>query len=739
MTAPDSNAAQIAAAAAAANALPPAADERPEWTPRAEMTVLNREIPRLDGPQKVTGRARYTHDVRLPGMVYARLVVTPYARADVGRISLTAARKVPGVVYAETVKADDEGVRYQGYDGILVVVAAETPEAAEDGVRAVRAKVTPLRPPLVTPEQALADGAPQITRRGNVSSESSRGDSDAAAAALEGCDAVVEATYTLPVQHHVCLETHGCVVDYRGGDSATVYHSSQYVTGGPQEFAQYLELPRGNVRVICEHMGGGFGSKFGAGTEGLLACQTAKALGRPVHLMLTREDEFLMAGNRSGSKQRMVGGATKDGKLRALLVEADRLGGVGQGSLPTPPYIYDVETSWSRLRSVHTATDSNRAQRSPGHPQASFAMESLVDELAYALSIDPLAMRLANLSDPVYHRQLQRAAREIGWDAHPHKTAHGAPDADGRALGIGFGVSTWGSSSRPDAIVEVRIHPDGSLEVSNAVQDIGQGSRTLVAAIVAEEFGLPVSAVTPRIGDSSLPTSVYSGGSITTGSVAPAVKDAAFNARTALAARVATALGVEPDTLVFRGGRVEVRDDPSVGMSWKGACALLGGDPLTASGKYRDHLHGERVHGAQAAKVSVDVLTGRVRVLRMVCVQDQGIPFNRMALRSQINGGLIQALSYGLFEERVIDPIHGVMLSDDLEAYKIAGAQEMPEFTVILDDDDDRQAAMGMAEAPNIPGHGAIANAVYNACGVRVRDMPLTPDKILTKWLEMQR
>ena len=149
---------------------------RAEWTPRAEMSVLNTDIPRLDGPQKATGRARYTHDVRLPGMVYARLVVTPFARADVGRISLTAARKVPGVVYAEVVKQDDEGVKYQGYDGILAVIAAETPEAAEDGVRAVRAKVEPLRPPLVTAEQALADGAPAITRRGNVSGESSRGD-----------------------------------------------------------------------------------------------------------------------------------------------------------------------------------------------------------------------------------------------------------------------------------------------------------------------------------------------------------------------------------------------------------------------------------------------------------------------------------------------------------------------------------------------------------------------------------
>lgn len=712
---------------------------RPEWTPRAEMSVLDKETRRLDGPQKVTGRARYTHDVRLPDMVYARLLVVPYARATVRRVSLTAARAVPGVVWAEVVKPDGEDVRYQGYDGIVAVICATTPEAADDGVRAVRARVDPIGPPLVTPEQALAPGAPTITLRGNVSSESTRGDEAAVREALQGCDAVVEATYTCAVQHHVCLETHGCVVDYRGGDSATVYFSTQYVSGAPGEFAQALGLSASNVRVITEHMGGGFGSKFGAGSEGLMACRAALALKRPVHLMLTRRDEFLMAGNRSGARQHMTGGMTRDGKFVALHVDADRLGGIGPGSLPTPPYIYEVGATYASLRSVHTATDPNRAQRSPGHPQASFAMESLVDELAYAAGVDPLTARLANLSDPVYARQLQRVAREIGWDAHPHKTAPGAPGVDGRAVGIGFGVSTWGSSSRPDTVVEVRVHSDGSVEARTCTQDLGTGSRTLVAAIVAEEFGLPVTAVTPHIGDSALPPSIYSGGSVTTGSVAPAVKDAAHNARVALAARVAPLLGVEADAVVFRGGRVTGASAAGAGLDWRAACAVLGDDPLVATGRYQDHLHGERVHGAQAVRVEVDTLTGRIRVLKMVCVQDQGIPFNRMALRSQINGGLIQALSYGVLEERVIDPLRGLMLSDDLESYKIAGTHEMPEFTVIIDDEDTRQAAMGMAEAPNIPGAGAIANAVHNACGLRLRDLPLTPDKVLMGWQEMQR
>jgi xanthine dehydrogenase YagR molybdenum-binding subunit len=695
------------------------------------MTLLNTDIRRVDGPTKVTGQALYTHDMRLPGMVWARLAVCPYPRARIEALDVGPARDVPGVVWAEALRSAGDEVAYQGYDAIVAVVAAETPEAAEDGVRAVRAEYERLYPPLVTVEQAMADDAPGIGRGGeNVRVESSRGDRAEAEAALGECDAVVEATYTLPVQHHVCLETHGVVVDYRGGDEATVYHSSQYVTGGPGEFNEHLDLPRDKVAVVTQHMGGGFGSKFGAGREGQIACQVAKALQRPVHLMLPRRHEFLMAGNRSGSRQAMRAGASSDGRIRALIVEADKLGGMGGGSLPTPPYIYDVETTFAEVRSVHTATDANRAQRAPGHPQASFAMEGLVDELAYAVGMDPLEFRKRNLGDDVWHRQLDRVAREIGWLDHPHRTAPGGA-GDEPAVGIGFGVSVWGSGSQPSTVCEVRIEPDGAITARTAVQDLGTGSRTLVAAIVAEEFSLPVTAVRAEIGDSRLPPSVFSGGSITTGSIGPSIKDAAHKAREALQERVAPLLQTESDNLVWTEGRVCRRDDPSACLDWPAACAALAGSPLVVQGTFQQHLRDRGVHGAQAAKVEVDTDTGAIRVLKMVCVQDQGLPLNRLALRSQINGGMIQALSYGLLEQRVHDADYGLLLTDNLEHYRIAGCQEMPELVALIDDDDDRPAVMGMAEAPVIPGHGAIANAVYNACGVRLRDLPLTPDRFL--------
>ncbi|MCP3916249.1 MAG: xanthine dehydrogenase family protein molybdopterin-binding subunit [bacterium] len=709
----------------------PSPQDKVAWEPRDEMTVLNKDARRLDGPVKVTGRAVYPHDVRLPNMVYARLLVHPAPRSKLTRVDVEPARQVPGVVYAEVLKSGGEEVLYQGDDAVLAVVAAETPEAAEDGVRAVVVELEELWPPMVTPEQALADDSPKITENGNVVVAGTRGDQAEVEATLGRCDAVVEASYSLPVQHHACLETHGCVVDF-DGEKATTYPSTQMVTGSTGMFARELGISRSDVRVLTPYMGGGFGAKFGIGKEGAVASEVAKALMRPVHLMLTRPQEFLMAGNRSGSKQVMKGGATKDGVFQALYVEADKHGGMGRGSLPTPPYIYDVASNASTIRQVHTATDANRAMRAPGHPQASFAMESMVDELSYAIGMDPVEFRKKNLSSEVYHRQLDRVAKEIGWAEHEHRTEPGKVDGNVR-VGIGFGVSTWGSGGRPGCKCEVRIEADGSIRSSVGTQDLGTGSRTYVASIVAEEFGLELSQVEARIGDSDLPPSVGSGGSVTTGSLAPAVKDAAHNARVALCDKVAPVLECDPDELTWQGGKVYPTGEPDRALTWKEACATVGSDPLVAMGEFQPHLHQGRVHGAQAAKISVDTLTGEIKVLKMVTIQDQGIPLIRSALRSQINGGMVQALSYGLLEQRVHDADLGYMLTANLEDYKIAGVQEIPEMVAIIDDDDTRQTVCGMAEATCIPGHAAIANALYNACGVRIRDLPLSADRVVTE------
>lgn len=703
--------------------------EGPKWPARDELRVINRDLLRVESPEKVTGRARYTSDVRLPGMVYARLLLCPMPHAEV-ELDLEPAKKIAGVATARAVKQGE--TKFLGQP--VAVVAADTPEHAEDGVRAIVAKFKAL-PWAVDVAQAMAENAPGVTDKGNIKELRSNGNEEDFAAALGKCDATIEATYSVPVQHHACLETHGVVVDFRGGDEATVYASTQGTFTIPEDAANSLGLKGSQVTSIVEHMGGGFGGKFGLGIEGKTACEVARELGRPVHLMLTRGQEFLMAGNRSGAIMRVRAGATRDGKLMAMSGDVTRLGGLGEGSHPGLPYIYKVwgdKAVFSKSRAVFTNTDAARAMRAPGHPQASFAMESALDELAYLVGVDPLTFRKTNLTDPVYARQLDLAAQAIGWDAHPNKTTF-AKDADpvrGTKTGIGFAVSTWGGGGRPECKVEVRVQKDGGITATVGTQDLGTGTRSYVAAIVAEEFGLPASAVTPRIGNSNYGRANASGGSTTTASLAPAVKDAASKARAAFFEHLAPLLKTSASRLVARNGEIVDRDEPKRGTGWREACATLGEQGLSQTGEWQASLCDKGVHGAQAAKVEVELLTGAIRVITMVAVQDMGLPLNRIGVRSQLNGGMTQALSYGLFEERVIDPELGLMLNANFEEYKLAGCQEIPDMLAMIDDQDTR-GVIGMSEPAIIPGHTAIANAVYNACGVRLRELPLTPDKVL--------
>jgi xanthine dehydrogenase YagR molybdenum-binding subunit len=697
------------------------------WPAQAERTLLGHDLERVDSPVKVSGRARYTHDVRLPGMLYARLLCSPLPWAKV-ELDLEPARSVPGVAAVIALEIANGTVRWLGAP--VAAVAARTPEEAEDGVRAIRAKWT-AQAWAVDHAQATAENAPKVARDGAVGKTDTSGDPAEAEAALLAAAVRIEGTYSLPVQHHACLETHGVVVDYQGGEEATIYASTQGTHTLGDEAAKVLGIKASNVRTIVEHMGGGFGSKFGLGIEGLAACLLAKETGKPVHLMLTRPAEFVAAGNRSGARQTLRGGASADGKLVALIADVDKLGGLSRGSFPGQrPYIYAFEKAAMRVRAVHTNTDAARAMRAPGHPQASFGIESLVDELAYALEHDPLEFRKKNLVDPAYTRQLDAVAKAIRWDAHPNKKKP-ATLSDGIGIGIGFAVATWGGGGNKGNEVTVRIERDGSVSASVGSQDLGTGTRTYVAAIVAEELGLPLAAVEARIGDTRLGAGSPSGGSTTTASLAPAVKDAAVNARLAFAERVAPALGLAAADLRFAKGRVGAAGDLSKSIEWKKACAALGSEGVSARGTWQADLSGNGVHGAQAAKVRVDTLTGRVDVLEMVGMQDCGVPLNRLALKSQLNGGMIQALSYGLFEERVIDPVLGLALNANFEDYKIAGTLEIPEMQSLIDDGDTRNVVIGMSEGAIIPGHSAIANAVYNACGARVRELPMTPDKVL--------
>ena len=702
-------------------------DSGPGWGPNDKHRLLNKRITRVDGPLKATGVARYTYDQRLPGMLYGRILRCPHGHARVTKLDTAAAEKIPGV--KAIVPAPLTELRFAGAP--VAAVAATTPEIAGDAIRAIKVTYEVL-PHVVHASEAIKEGAPKVVaEENNLQEKAKNGDPAKVEAAFASADEIVEAEYITQRVHHACLETHGMVVDYRGGNSATIYASTQGTFTIPGDAAKELGLQQSDVVSSVEHMGGGFGSKFGIGTEGMLACRLSKQTKAPVKMMLTRYDEFVMAGNRSGSWQKLKAGVKKDGTIVAVRARQYRLGGLGPGSQAGQPFIYTMGDAYREIFALHTNEDSSIAMRAPGYPQASFAAESLVDELAHKIKMDPVEFRKKNLRDQVYHRQLDRGAREIGWSRR-NPVAGGNPGPLKRGMGCGVGI--WGGAGNNQCKVDVTISRDGSAVVAVGTQDLGTGTRTYMRAIVAEELGLGIKDVTERIGNSKLGGANPSGGSTTAPSLAPSVKDAAVKTRLLIAGRVAPLLGnPKPEEIVFADRKVSANGKS---LSWAEACASLPAAGITGHGEWRSDLQARGVHGACFAEVEVDVETGFIRPVKMVHIQDGGLPLNRLTFESQINGGMIQSLGMVLYEGRVMDADLGMQVNPGFGDYKLPGTLEMPEMIPIIDDDDKREAVIGVAEGCNIPAVGALANAVFNACGVRVRELPITPDKILMALLK---
>jgi xanthine dehydrogenase YagR molybdenum-binding subunit len=697
-------------------------DSGPGWGPNDKHRLLNQRMTRVDGPLKAAGAARYTYDQRLPGMLHGRILRCPHAHARVTKIDTLAALKIAGV--KAIIEAPLTELRYAGAP--VAAVAATTPEIAGDALRAIKVTYEVL-PHVVHASEAIKPGAPKVVaEENNLQEKGKNGDPQKAEAAFASADEIVEAEYVCARIHHACLETHGMVVDYRGGEEATIYASTQGTFTIPADAAKELGLQQSAVTSSVEHMGGGFGSKFGIGIEGMLACRLSKQTKAPVKMMLTRYDEFVMAGNRSGAWQKLKAGVKKDGTIVAMQARQYRLGGIGQGSQAGQPYIYTMGDTYREIYALHTNEDSSIAMRAPGHPQASFAAESLMDELAYKIKMDPVAFRKKNLRDPVYVRQLDRAASEIGWSRR-NPIAGGNPGPLKRGFGCAVGI--WGGGGNNQCKVDVTISRDGAVVVAVGTQDLGTGTRTYTRAIVAEELGLGIKDVQERIGNSKLGGANPSGGSTTAPSLSPSVKDAAIKTRLLLAERVAPLLGnPKPEEVVFADKKVSAGGRS---VTWQEACASLPAAGITGHGEWRSDLQTRGVHGACFAEVEVDVETGLIKPIKMVHVQDGGLPLNRLTFESQINGGMIQSLGQAFWEGRVMDAQLGIQLNPGLGDYKIPGTLEMPEMVPIIDDDDKREAVIGIAEGCNIPALGALANAVFNACGVRVRELPITPDKIL--------
>lgn len=732
---------------------PAPGDLRP-WDLDSSLRTVKGRHPRLEAPLKVTGRAKYTYDVHLPGMLWAKMVRAPIPAGRIVRIDTGKAERLSGV--KAVWKTDAKLVRFAGQD--IAAVAAVSQEIAEDAARLVEVRyeaapfVTDVseamtsKAPLVYAE-GQPPGPPNAPRRGNVIGPLPPTTAGGARGGTRGsietgfveAAVVHEGTYRIAVHTHAVLETHG-IVSHWEGDRLTCYTSTQGVFMVRAALAEAFGLDRKKVRVISEHMGGGFGSKLYPSAVGsafaIVACRLARQAGAPVKLMLDRHEEQICTGNAPGALMTVRLGAKADGTLTAIHHQAYTEGGIGQsartggpaGSMyPQCPNVKLEEYD------VFTNAGPTCALRAPGHPQGAFGLECAVDELAHRLGMDPLELRRRNDTHPFRRTYYDVGAKAIGWERR-NAVPGGTPGPKKRGIGMAHG--NWYVLFREAVAVEVRVHRDGSVELFHGAQDIGTGIRTALAAIAAEELGLRPADITVHVGDTQFPPGGTSGGSTTTNSSGPAARLAAHEARLRVAALAAPLLKVRVEDLDFVGEKIVVTGEPSRGVSFQEAARKMPGEVIVCLADRKKQFESVRrdLAATQFAEVEVDVETGKIRVLKMVGVHNCGIPINALTAENQLIGAQIQGASWALLEHRTLDRNVGTMVNPNLEAYKLLGPSDMFEAVPILTDGanaGNNTSATGMAEPVFVPTLAAIANAVFNATGVRLRELPMTPDRVL--------
>ena len=732
----------------------------PAWDTGTLLATVGRAHPRLEGPEKVTGRARYSYDVRLPRQLFARVLRSPHPHARITRIDTAAAEAVPGVfAVLSSANAPDidwyqEGklfettVRFVGDE--VAAVAAESEEVADDALRLIEVEYAPL-PFVATIAAALTPGAPKVHDGGNVAGEPKTYERGDPPAGFRQAEVVVEADFVTQSALHNALEPHGCTASWEG-DELTLWDSTQGIFAVRQQVAEKLGLPEHRVRVIKEHMGGGFGAKQIAWKHDVIAALLSRQAGRPVQLMLDREAENLAVGNRNPTRQHVRLGALRDGTLTAIEARLEQSAGAymtgGEASDVSGMYqtLYRCPNVRTEQVAAYTNTGPAVAFRAPGHVEAAFALEQAMDELARQLGMDPVALRLKNYAEgdqtegkpytlPGALRScIERATAAFGWDAYQRPPASLA-----KRRGVGFAVSVWAAGGgKPPGYAWIELNADGTAEVVTATQDIGTGTRTGLAQVAAEELGLPLDRVALRLGDTARgPYSPVSSGSTTQATLGPAVRAAAAEVKAQLCDVAAALMEVPTERLAVRDGRVVVDGDPGKGMAVEEVAQAISPHTLQGRGARGPNPQDKaiRTFGAQCVEVEVDAETGEVTVLRVVTAHDCGRIVNPTLVDSQVIGAVTQGIGFALTEERVVDEKRGLVLNPNLEEYKVPTVSDVPPIeharVGIPDPEANPTGAKGVGEPPLIPTAPAIANAVFDAVGVRLRVAPLSRPRLL--------
>jgi xanthine dehydrogenase YagR molybdenum-binding subunit len=757
-------------------------DEPPALAINDKLAVVGKRTRRIDAHQKVTGAATYTADIQLPGMLAARFLRSPYPSAKVKRLDYSKAIRYPGVFAVHVLGVQQEGavkmeeghdmpaesytegelpqLRYVGQP--IAAVAATSMNVAKEAIKLIEITYETM-PFVVDLDKARQDNAPLVFEE-KVEDEGNAGDVGVKAAedqqgnlrgpttgsflggprgdvdkGFEAADFILEGEFRTQVQTHCAMETHGVVADWQG-DMLTVYASTQSTKSVRDDLATFFDIPKSKVRVITEYMGGGFGAKFGAGNFGVTAAILSRKSGRPVKMMLDREEEHTSAGNRPNSHQLLKIGFKNDGTLSAIDLTSYGTAGVGLGSGVgrVAQDMYECANFRTAQYDVFTHAGPGAAFRAPGNVQGCFSLEQLIDQAAERLGIDPLTYRDRIDKSEMRKLQRQKGAEQFGWK-------YQKPGSSTGTLKRGFGVAQghWSRFVHLDSSASVRINKDASVVIMSGVQDIGTGTKTILAQVVAEELGLAATDITVKIGDTIYPDGPGSGGSVTAGSITPAARNAAYKAKVELLGQLAGAWEVEVADIEMKGGDVFVKGDSSKRMSFGEAVKKMRTNQIIATASRPDDYGGfemgdflgyGRLGSVQFAEVLVDTATGVIKVERVVAAHSCGRPLNPMQIESQINGGVIMGIGYALYENRVLDEYTGVMVNANLDQYKVPYAKEIPQIESVLIEHYGAFSstdASGIGEPANVATAAAIANAVYNAIGVRLYELPMTPDKVL--------
>ena len=723
-------------------------------------SIIGKPLPPYDGADRVSGRAEYTADVKLPGLLYAKILRSPYPHARVTKLDTRKAAALPGVKAVLTFKDTagvpagpglgkkksvlSEEVRFVG-DGVAAVAAVRE-SIAEDALRLIEVEYDRL-PFVLDPEEALKPDAPKIYPEGNLLGGKplvfNRGDIEKGFAEA---DRIFEDTYTTPIGVGNAMEPRATLAHWERG-KLTVWLSSQSPFGARAYFASAFKMPESHVRVISTYVGGGWGTKSGPhADEGVCALLAQKA-GAPVLLSFTREEEMLCAHIRYSMKMTIKAGIKRDGTLTALSVKLISNVGAyaaGSGELGTQStHLYRIPNVRTERYRVHTNTPTAGPVRGVGDPYETFALEQLVDMMAHELGLDPLQVHLKNIvhtgtdidgskvSSSGMEECIRKGAEKFGWERRGKPgTAAGSKK---RGLGMALTERTGGVGV---SSAVVKINFDGSVNLLMGATDVGTGSRTSISQVVAEVLGVDLKDITVTSSDTEMvPFCPGTFGSRVMHTAGKAAYEAALEARKKLFTAAASQLKAKPEELEIRDHVISVQGSPDRKISLKEVTRRAGVMFIgSASTVQPTRPETARQYGAQFVELEVDTETGHMAVLRVVAAHDVGRAINPQIVDNQIGGGIIQGIGLAFAERLLFDRATGIPLNTNLLDFKAPTMMELPAIEPILVEANNPLGpfgAKGVGEGPIQIPPAAIANAFFNATGRRIKELPMSPGKVL--------